>query len=133
MFHNRHSILKIIKTFIMKNIFIAIVLLLSITNLKAQNTKVVSEFKVEGNCEMCEVRIEKAANSVKGVKKADWDLKTKVIKVTYDSSKTSLDDIHQAISNMGYKTEKLAATKQGYDALPFCCKVNGACTAPKTE
>jgi len=117
----------------MKNIIIALVLILGINNLQAQNTKTVSEFKVEGNCEMCEVRIEKAAKAVKGVSKANWDLKTKIIKVTFDSSKTSLDAIHQAISNMGYKTDKVAATKQGYDALPFCCKVTGACTAPKTE
>ena len=37
---------------------------------KSKNKKV--EFKVAGNCEMCEKRIEKAANSVKGVKSAEW-------------------------------------------------------------
>ena len=36
---------------------------------KSKNKKV--EFKVAGNCEMCEKRIEKAAYSVKGVKSAE--------------------------------------------------------------
>lgn len=117
----------------MKNFILVLVLMLGVNQIQAQKSKTVSEFQVEGNCEMCKVRIEKAAKSVKGVSKANWNIKSKTIKVTYDSSITNIDDIHQAISNMGYKTDKLAATKKGYEALPLCCKVSGACKAPKQD
>jgi mercuric ion binding protein len=42
--------------------------------------------KVYGNCEMCKSRIEKAL-TVDGVKKADWDVDTKMLTVTYDGGK----------------------------------------------
>lgn len=113
----------------MKNLIIALLIFTGIQQTQAQKTT--ATFKVEGNCEMCEVRIEKAAKSVKGVSKADWDLKSKVIAVTFDSTKTDLSQIHQSISDMGYKTDQLAATKKGYNALPFCCKVDGACEPKK--
>ena len=49
---------------------------------KSKNKKVV--FKVVGNCEMCEKRIEKAAFSVKGVKSAElnrnlWEIESNEI------------------------------------------------------
>lgn len=115
----------------MKNLILIISLILSVNQIQAQKSKTVSEFKVEGNCEMCKTRIEKAAKSVKGVLKANWNIKSKTLKVTFNSSVASLDEIHQSISNMGYKTEKLAASKKGYDVLPFCCKVTGACKDPE--
>jgi periplasmic mercuric ion binding protein len=49
------------------------------------------KFKVKGNCGMCEKRIEKAANSVDGVSKRDWNKETKVIEVNFDDAKTSTD------------------------------------------
>ena len=53
------------------NLMIAF-LFLGITSLIAQDFKT-EKFKVYGNCGMCEKRIEKAASSVDGVSKADWD------------------------------------------------------------
>ena len=41
------------------------------------------EFKVSGNCGMCETRIENAAKSVTGVTTADWDKKTKMLKLSF--------------------------------------------------
>ncbi len=117
----------------MRNILFYALIVFTAASSLAQGEKIISEFKVEGNCEMCEVRIEKAANSVKGVKKADWDLKSNIISVKFDSTITNLNEIQKAISEMGYKTEKFAAKKKGYDALPFCCKVNGACEPPKNQ
>lgn len=117
----------------MKKILLVAFIIIATFQTQAQKSKITSQFIVKGNCEMCEVRIEKAANSLKGVAKADWDLKSKVITVKFDSVKTNLDQIHKAISDMGYQTETLAANKNGYDALPFCCKVSGACEAPKKK
>ena len=117
----------------MKTIITALLFILAVNQIDAQSSKTSAKFIVQGNCEMCKTNIEKVTKAVKGVKKADWNVQSKVIKVTYDSLKTNLKEIHSAISEMGYKTDKIAATKKGYDALPFCCRVSGACSASKKE
>jgi copper chaperone CopZ len=117
----------------MKTVLTTLLFIFFVQQTFAQSNKTSVKFIVQGNCEMCETNIEKVTKAVKGVKKADWNVQSKVLKVTYDSLKTNLKQIHEAISEMGYKTDKIAATKKGYDALPFCCKVNGACSTPKKE
>ena len=87
----------------------------------AQNAKT-EKFEVKGNCGMCEARIEKAANSVEGVKSADWDKETKMIKVSFDPAKTDLHKIHLAIANAGHDTKMHKASKEVYNELPGCCK-----------
>ena len=62
------------------------------------NAPVTEKFKVAGNCGMCETRIEKAAKTVDGVSAADWDKDTKMIEVTFDSSKSDIHKIHEAIA-----------------------------------
>ncbi len=84
------------------------------------------KFKVYGNCGMCESRIEKAAKSVEGVSSADWNKETKMIEVTFDSSKTDLDSIHKAIAKAGHDTELYRAGDEVYDGLPGCCKYDRA-------
>jgi copper chaperone CopZ len=80
------------------------------------------KFEVKGNCGMCEKRIEKAATSVEGVSKADWDKETMMAKVVFDESETSLDDIQKAIAKAGHDTGKHKASDEVYDKLPGCCK-----------
>ncbi|MCB0745536.1 MAG: heavy-metal-associated domain-containing protein, partial [Ignavibacteriae bacterium] len=75
---------------------------------KSKNKK--AEFKVNGNCEMCEKRIEKAAFSVKGVKSADWHVDHHDIHLIYDENKCSLEDIKKAIAKAGHDTEDIKAT-----------------------
>jgi len=87
----------------------------------AQKTKT-EKFDVSGKCGMCEKRIEKAALSVKGVSKADWDLKTKKINISFDSSKTDLKKIHTAIAKAGHDTKLHKTSDKTYNALPGCCK-----------
>ena len=87
----------------------------------AQDVKT-EKFEVKGNCGMCETRIEKAANSVDGVKSADWDKETKMIKVTLDPAKTDLHKIHLAIAKAGHDTDMHKASKETYEKLPGCCK-----------
>ncbi len=79
------------------------------------------KFKVFGNCGMCESRIEKAAKSVEGVSKADWNKKTKMIEVTYDDAKTDVHKVHMAIAKAGHDTEMHKASDETYDKLPACC------------
>lgn len=80
------------------------------------------KFDVKGNCGMCEKRIEKAAMSLDGVSKADWDKETKKIEVTFDDAKTSTDKIEVAIANVGHDTPNHKASQEVYDNLPGCCK-----------
>ncbi len=59
------------------------------SNSQSATTKTVS-FKVWGNCSMCKDRIEKAVKS-EGASEASWDSKTKMLAVTFDTKKTSVD------------------------------------------
>ncbi len=79
-------------------------------------------FGVRGNCGMCKSTIEKAANSVKGVATASWDVNKKKIDVSFDSSKTNAMAIHKAIAASGYDTEKINGSLDAYNSLPNCCK-----------
>ncbi|MBF0762030.1 efflux RND transporter periplasmic adaptor subunit [Dysgonomonas mossii] len=81
-----------------------------------------SIIQVQGLCEICKNRIEKAAKSVNGVISATWDEKTKQLQLNFDPSKTSLDKISGAIAKAGHDTDKHKASKAAYDALPSCCK-----------
>lgn len=87
-----------------------------------QSTNKHAMLKVQGSCDMCKTRIEKAAMGVKGVSSAKWDAKTKDLHLNYDSAKTNLDAISKAIAKVGHDTEKDKADQKVYDALPGCCK-----------
>ncbi len=76
---------------------------------------------VNGDCGMCETRIEKAA-LVKGEAEADWDVDTKTARITYDSTRTTLDAVLQRIAQAGYDSEKYLAPDAAYAALPGCCQ-----------
>lgn len=79
-------------------------------------------FGVRGNCGMCKSTIEKAANNVKGVASATWNVEKKKIDVSFDGSKTDAMEIHKAIAASGYDTEKAIGNLDAYDDLPSCCK-----------
>jgi copper chaperone CopZ len=87
----------------------------------AQSNKT-EKFKVNGNCESCKARIEKAAKSLDGVAKAEWNIKSKIMEVNFSPSKTSLDKIELAIANVGHDTQLHKATDKSYNALPECCQ-----------
>jgi len=98
------------------------------------------KFKVAGNCGMCETRIENAALSVDGVTSAEWDKKSEMIKVEYDSNKTESSNIQMAIVKAGHDTELHKADDKTYDKLPGCCKYereavksSGCCPESKCE
>ena len=89
------------------------------------------KFKVYGNCGLCEARIEKAAKSVDGVSKADWNKDTRMMQVTFDDSKTDVHKVEMAIAKAGHDTEMHKATDEAYNKLPSCCKYDR--TAENTE
>ena len=79
-------------------------------------------FGVRGNCGMCKITIEKAANGVEGVANATWDVDKKKIDVSFDDAKTDAMAIHMAIAASGYDTEKVAGSEEAYKELPGCCQ-----------
>jgi Cu(I)/Ag(I) efflux system membrane fusion protein len=85
----------------------------------AQGEQVV--LSVQGICEQCKERIEKAATEVPGVFSAVWDSETKELHLNIDPSQTDLDVISKAVAAAGNDTEKDKADDAVYDALG-CCK-----------
>ena len=78
-------------------------------------------FKVWGNCDMCKARIEKAVKA-DGALSADWDKTTKMLKLTFDPSKNSVDSFSKKLAAVGHDTEKYKADDKAYNALDECCK-----------
>jgi periplasmic mercuric ion binding protein len=76
-------------------------------------------------CDMCQDRIEGALRFEKGVKKADLDLKTKLVTVTFDTRKTSPEKLRQVIAAQGYHADDVAPTPEAYKKLPACCQKGG--------
>ncbi len=95
---------------------------MSKTNSKMDMASTKTEtIKVWGECETCQVTIEKASK-VDGVSKANWDKTTKLLTLVYDPSKVKSDDIQKKIAAVGYDTEKYKADDKVYAKLNACCK-----------
>ncbi len=108
---------------LVKSLLAIVIVLTGFASLQAQNeTSKTEEFKVYGNCGMCEKRIEKAAKSVDGVTTADWDKDTKMLTVSYNPGEVEILDVHKAIAKVGHDTEKAEAEDKVYEGLPGCCQ-----------
>src|SRR6185437_11788876 len=94
----------------------------SITNIIAQTTSrdTSATFKVNGECVQCKNRIEKSLK-INGVKSANWDVQTKMLKVVYNSSTLDLKMIQSKILSVGHDLESQKARDDIYNALPECC------------
>ncbi|MBC7412481.1 MAG: copper chaperone [Bacteroidia bacterium] len=99
---------------------IAIICLLSFSNSKAQDTEIAT-YTVYGNCGMCKKTIEKAANKSKDAK-GSWNRETKVLTLTYNTKKTTSNEVLKRIADVGYDNEKYVASQASYDNLHECCK-----------
>lgn len=85
------------------------------------NGATTSSFKVWGNCEMCKETIESSLKT-EGIEKADWNVDTKIMTVTYDSNKITLDQIQKNIASVGYDNEKYKGDDKAYKELADCCQ-----------
>jgi copper chaperone CopZ len=86
---------------------------------------------VNGVCGMCEKRIESNCLNIKGVKMADWNRETGMLKIVFNEKKISLDSIRISIASIGHDTKLLTqdiesgwitAPDEVYEKLPMCCK-----------
>lgn len=123
---------------IMKKLILLVVLAISVScgtsepetkkeTLKIVNKTVVkdgiaqSTFTVWGNCGMCKQTIEKSLK-MDGVQKADWNIDAKIMTVSYDTSKISLQTIQQAIVDAGYDNVSAKGNDAAYAKLHECCQ-----------
>jgi periplasmic mercuric ion binding protein len=109
----------------MRTIILGMMVLFVSLSTQAQQTKSKNakyNIEVNGNCEQCKKRIEKAAFSVKGVKSAEWHVDDHTLHLIINEEKCSLLDVKKAIANAGHDTDEVKATQEVYDNLHSCCK-----------
>lgn len=99
-------------------------LFVSMTTLaqEKKNKNAKYDVEVNGNCDQCKKRIEKAAFSVSGVKSAVWHMDDHVLHLIINEEKTSLLDVKKAIAKVGHDTDEVKATDDDYNNLHHCCK-----------
>ena len=108
----------------MKKIIVIVLLVFAGLSVQAQvkknkNAKYVTE--VNGNCEQCQKRIQKAAFSVVGVKSAIWNIETHQLSLILNEEKCSLLEVKKAIALVGHDTDEVKSTKATYEKLHHCC------------
>ena len=91
-------------------------------NIQAQSVYLKTEhIRILGNCEMCKSQIEKSGFK-KGIASVQWDSKSKIATVKYDSLKQTSEEILKRIALAGYDNEIFLAPAEAYLKLPECCK-----------
>lgn len=88
---------------------------------KIPSTAIKQSFHVSGNCGMCKKKIESSCD-VPGIYKANWNKKTKMITVVFDTTVISLSEIQQGIAKAGYDNDGFRALDDDYNNLHSCCK-----------
>jgi hypothetical protein len=114
------------------NIGMVIIVLLSTLNSFAKIKDAVTEqVKIYGNCGTCKTAIEKAGN-LKNTAKVNWNKDTKMATLTYNSKKTTRDEILKRIALAGYDSEQFLAPDDVYGKLQTCCQYNRELKPVKT-
>lgn len=105
---------------VIKLTFVAIAVIVA-SNSYSQKKITETTLKVDGVCFMCKNRIETALDTV-GVKFAEWDIDTQILKIAFRNDKYSEGDISQILANVGHDTEKIKATTEAYESVNLCCR-----------
>jgi copper chaperone CopZ len=79
-----------------------------------------ANFWVNGNCDMCKKRIEKALD-ISGVKLAEYNFEINMLFVAFRNDKYTLLQIHELIAAAGHDTRKAKALDSVYNELHHCC------------
>ena len=108
-----------------KNLILGMLLLFVALSTQAQekkNKNAKYTITVNGNCEQCQRRIQKAAFSVNGVKTASWSIETHQLSLTINEEKATIANVKMAVAKVGHDTEEVKSTKESYNNLPDCCQ-----------
>jgi len=108
----------------MKNIIVMLMLMIGFTTLAQEKKNKNAKYTVEvnGNCEMCQKRIQKAALSVSGVKTANWNIETHELSVILNEEKSTILAVQKAIAKVGHDTKEVKALTEDYSNLHGCCQ-----------
>jgi hypothetical protein len=106
-----------------KTIIQIILVILGFTCANAQSIRnaLTETVSVNGNCEKCKKQIETAAGK-KGIVKALWDAENKLLRLTYDSTRTSRAEILRRVAYAGFDNAEYLAPATAYEKLPECCR-----------
>lgn len=94
-------------------------------NSEPESKLISTKFKVFGNCEMCQARIEKVVNKFKNVEESEWSPETKMLTIFYKETMPDITEIQKAIAAVGHDTETFKAVDAVYAKLPKCCLYRG--------
>jgi copper chaperone CopZ len=103
-----------------KTMYLLVFIMILSVSTFAQSKSV--KIKAYGSCGMCEKRIEKAAITVDGVTKAEWNKEAQTLELSFDTAKTNINKISHAVAAAGHDTDSVRANDKIYNALPGCCK-----------
>ncbi len=106
----------------MKNVIFVLSLVFISFMGHAQDKNKKLSFEVDGRCQMCKERIEKAVLKVSGVKFANWDIPSHELSLVIDERKTNSMQVKMALAKVGHDSKELKATQEAYDNLHPCCK-----------
>ena len=107
----------------MKTRIVSIAVLLMLAAFIVRAREITDTFKVRGADSFeCKVQIENAAFNVVGVSMANWNSEKQEIRVIFDESKTTVDNIKKAVANAGFDTDHFKAKDEVFNKLPDCCK-----------
>lgn len=109
----------------MKNVLIILCLVFVGLSAQAQDKKNKNAkytIDVNGNCDRCKKRIEKAAYSVSGVKSAVWSIESHELSVILNEEKTSVAEVKKAVAKVGHDAEEEKAADEVYNNLHHCCQ-----------
>ena len=109
----------------MKKLFLGMMLIIVAFSTQAQekkNKNAKHTIMVNGNCEQCQRRIQKAAFSVDGVKTATWSIETHKLEVTLNEEKGTVAEIKKAVAKVGHDAGEVRATNETYEKLHHCCQ-----------
>lgn len=100
--------------------FSLVLVLALLGNTALAQSKTDTTMIVNGVCGMCKNTIQKACN-IDGVHKAEWDVDSKVLTLSYDAEKLNLQQISDSVNAAGYDTEYNTAPDEAYYGLHGCC------------
>jgi len=115
----------------MKYIIALVFIFLSISTTFAQQNKKTQKAVIKTTitcdhckeCETCGQLFEKTLLREKGIQMVTLNAEAMTIEVIFNSKKTDLIAIKNAISNLGYDADEVKASPEGYEKLDGCCKV----------
>jgi len=109
----------------MKSTLLGMMLLLITFSTQAQekkNKNAKYTIEVNGNCDLCKKRIEKAAFSISGVKLAVWNVESHQLTLILNEEKGTILEVKKAIAKAGHDTDEVKATELDYEKLHTCCQ-----------